>query len=128
MDSLTTAPVSDVLARLFDEARAADGPLEDRFAEVASDDTAFAGFLALEAEDYKGMYHQLAGYYLNISPEFGQFPYGCAQASYARQIVEFGTSFGVSTIFLAVALRDGGGGQLIGIRRPTCQRSSMLSR
>jgi predicted O-methyltransferase YrrM len=114
MDSLTSAPVSDVLARLFDEARAADGPLEDRFAEVASDDTAFAGFLALEAKDYKGMYQQLAGYYLNISPEFGQFLYGCARASRARRIVEFGTSFGVSTIFLAAALRDGGGGHLIG--------------
>lgn len=28
--------------------------------------------------------------------------------------MEFGTSFGISTIHLAVALRDGGGGQLIG--------------
>lgn len=114
MGSLTTAPVADVLARLFDEARAADGPLEERFAEVASDDTAFAEFLALEAKDYKAMYQQLAGYYLNISPEFGQFLYGCARASHAERIVEFGTSLGVSTIFLAAALRDGGGGQLIG--------------
>jgi hypothetical protein len=33
--------------------------------------------------------------------------------------VEFGTSFGISTIHLAVALRDGGGGQLIGQLEPT---------
>jgi len=101
MNSLTTAPV-------------ADGPLEERFAEVASDDKALADFLALEAKDYKGMYQQLAGYYLNISPEFGQFLYGCARAQHATRIVEFGTSFGVSTIYLAAALRDGGGGHLIG--------------
>jgi predicted O-methyltransferase YrrM len=114
MDSLTRAPVADVLARLFGEAQATDGPLEERFAEVASDDKALAEFLALEAKDYKAMYQQLAGYYLNISPGFGQFLYGCARARQAKRIVEFGTSFGVSTIYLAAALRDGGGGQLIG--------------
>jgi predicted O-methyltransferase YrrM len=114
MDSLTRAPVADVLARLFDEAQATDGPLEERFAEVASDEKALAEFLALEAKNYKGMYQQLAGYYLNISPEFGQFLSGCARARQAKRIVEFGTSFGVSTIYLATALRDGGGGQLIG--------------
>lgn len=114
MESLTTAPVADVLTRLFDEARAADGPLDQRFAEVAADDRALAEFLALEVKDYRSMYQQLAGHYLNISPEFGQFLYACARASHARRIVEFGTSFGVSTIYLATALRDGGGGQLIG--------------
>jgi predicted O-methyltransferase YrrM len=114
MDSLTAPPVADVLARLFDEARETDGPLDERFAEVASDEKALADFLALEAQDYKGMYQQLAGYYLNISPEFGQFLYICARARRATRIVEFGTSFGVSTIYLATALRDGGGGQLIG--------------
>jgi hypothetical protein len=71
MNSLATAPVADVLARLFDEAQATDGPLDERFADVAADDKALAEFLALEAKDYKGMYQQLAGYYLNISPEFG---------------------------------------------------------
>jgi len=32
----------------------------------------------------------------------------------ARIIVEFGTSFGISTLHLAAALRDNGGGRLIG--------------
>jgi predicted O-methyltransferase YrrM len=34
---------------------------------------------------------------------------GCS----ARNIVEFGTSFGISTLHLAAALRDNGGGRLI---------------
>jgi predicted O-methyltransferase YrrM len=114
VDTLASAPVADVLTRLFDEAKATDGPLDERFAEVAADDKALAEFLALEAKDYKGMYQQLADYYLNVSAEFGQFLYVCARARQATRIVEFGTSFGVSTIYLAVALRDGGGGHLIG--------------
>jgi predicted O-methyltransferase YrrM len=32
----------------------------------------------------------------------------------ARRVVEFGTSFGVSTIWLAAAVRDNGGGSVIG--------------
>jgi predicted O-methyltransferase YrrM len=32
----------------------------------------------------------------------------------ARRAVEFGTSFGVSTLYLAAAMRDGGGGVVIG--------------
>ncbi|WIM85855.1 class I SAM-dependent methyltransferase [Candidatus Mycobacterium wuenschmannii] len=114
MDSLFAAPVADVLTRLFDEAQAQDGPLHERFAEVAADPVALADFLAFEANDYKGTYQQLAGYYLNVSAEFGEFLYVCARARRARHVVEFGTSFGVSTIYLAAALRDGGGGRLIG--------------
>ena len=34
-------------------------------------------------------------------------------ASHARAIVEFGTSFGISALHLAAALRDNGGGRLI---------------
>jgi predicted O-methyltransferase YrrM len=36
-----------------------------------------------------------------------------ARSSGARTIVEFGTSFGISTLHLAAALRDNGGGDLI---------------
>jgi predicted O-methyltransferase YrrM len=36
-----------------------------------------------------------------------------ARSSGARAIVEFGTSFGISTLHLAAALRDNGGGRVI---------------
>jgi predicted O-methyltransferase YrrM len=116
MDTLTSAPVADVLARLFDEARIADGPLLARVADEwqGSGDDALAELLAQEAIDYKGVYREFAGNFLNVSADFGRFLYICARARQAKRIVEFGTSFGISTIHLAVALRDGGGGQLIG--------------
>ena len=37
----------------------------------------------------------------------------CWRGARARTIVEFGTSFGISTLHLAAALRDNGGGRLI---------------
>jgi len=44
----------------------------------------------------------------------GVFCYLLARALGARRIVEFGTSFGVSTIYLALAVRENGGGRVIG--------------
>lgn len=114
MDTLTSAPVADVLARLFDEADAADGPLHDRFEEALSGGgDVIADLMAQEAADYRGVYRGFAENFLNVSPEFGQFLYVCARARQAKRIVEFGTSFGISTIHLAVAVRDGGGGEVI---------------
>jgi predicted O-methyltransferase YrrM len=43
-----------------------------------------------------------------------EFCYALCRASGARRIVELGTSFGVSTIYLAAAVRDNGGGVVIG--------------
>ncbi len=40
--------------------------------------------------------------------------YLLARAIRARRIVEYGTSFGISTIYLAAAMRDNGGGEVIG--------------
>jgi predicted O-methyltransferase YrrM len=39
--------------------------------------------------------------------------YMLARNSGARTVVEFGTSFGISTLYLAAALRDNGGGRLV---------------
>jgi predicted O-methyltransferase YrrM len=50
---------------------------------------------------------------LAVSRETGTLLYMLARSSCAKTIVEFGTSFGVSTIYLASALRDSGGGHLI---------------
>jgi predicted O-methyltransferase YrrM len=114
MDSLSTDPVTTVLKRLFQEAEAADRPLMEQYRnkELASD--SLTKLLEAEAKDYKAVYRTWANNFLNVTAEFGRFLYMCARARKAKRIVEFGTSFGISTIHLACALRDGGGGRLIG--------------
>jgi predicted O-methyltransferase YrrM len=52
--------------------------------------------------------------YVSLSPKQGRLAYMVARSIGARTIVEFGTSFGISTIHLAAAVRDNGGGIVIG--------------
>jgi predicted O-methyltransferase YrrM len=53
--------------------------------------------------------------YISIGKEQGRLLYLLARATNARTIVEFGTSFGISSIYLSCALRDNGrGGKMIG--------------
>ncbi len=52
--------------------------------------------------------------FLPLSAESGRFVYLVARSIGARRIVEFGTSFGISTLYLAAAVRDNGGGIVIG--------------
>lgn len=47
--------------------------------------------------------------FIPVSPESGQFLYLTALAARARNIVEFGTSYGISTLYLAAAARETGG-------------------
>jgi predicted O-methyltransferase YrrM len=49
-----------------------------------------------------------------LTPAAGRLAYLIARAIQARRIVEFGTSFGISTLYLAAAVRDNGGGVVIG--------------
>lgn len=116
MNSLTTPPISELLAELFRKAEAADRPLMEALGGDGQQpfDEPTKMVLDAEAKDYKAVYRGYAGNYLNVSPEFGRFLYLCARGCKAGRIVEFGTSFGVSAIHLACALRDGGGGRLIG--------------
>ncbi len=50
---------------------------------------------------------------LAVTREAGLFLYALVRATSARHVVEFGTSFGISTIYLAAALRDNGGGLVV---------------
>jgi len=50
---------------------------------------------------------------LPVSRETGSLLYMLARSTRAQSILEFGTSFGVSTIYLAAALRDNGGGRIV---------------
>jgi predicted O-methyltransferase YrrM len=63
--------------------------------------------------DYRDLYGRLKNAPLAVSRETGALLYMLARSSRARTIVEFGTSFGISTLHLAAALRDNGGGRLI---------------
>ena len=52
--------------------------------------------------------------YISLEREQGNLLYLLARSLGARRAAEFGTSFGVSTIYLAAAVRDNGGGLAIG--------------
>jgi predicted O-methyltransferase YrrM len=51
--------------------------------------------------------------YMAVGRDFGNLLYSLARSTKAKTVVEFGTSFGISTIFLASAIRDNGTGKII---------------
>ena len=115
MDSLSSGLVADVLERLHREAEAADAPLLQAVTNEASSREEMIGrIIEAESSDLKGLYQGFAGNFLSVSPRFGRFLYMCARACKAKRIVEFGSSMGISAIYMAAALRDMGGGRLIG--------------
>ena len=115
MDSLSNGLVADVLKRLHQEADAADAPLMQSFGgEAGNVEQAMRQVVEAENKDLTGLYRDFAANYLAVSPEFGRFLYMCARCCKARRIVEFGSSMGISAIYMAAALRDMGGGRLIG--------------
>jgi predicted O-methyltransferase YrrM len=63
--------------------------------------------------DYADLYAALRDFPLPVSKETGALLYMLARSGRARTIVEFGTSFGLSTLHLAAAVRDNGGGRII---------------
>jgi predicted O-methyltransferase YrrM len=65
----------------------------------------------LSAEEQARQFKDLL---LPLSAETGRFAYLVARSLGARRIVEFGTSFGVSTLYFAAAVKDNGGGLVIG--------------
>lgn len=119
MNTLSSTRVADLLEALHRDAEAADREhveaLQARIAAPgASIEMLVAELLADEEADYRATYRQRADNFLAVSPDYGRFLYAMARAAKATRIVEFGTSMGLSTIYLAAALRDNGGGQLIG--------------
>lgn len=51
--------------------------------------------------------------FIPVSPDAGRLLYTLVRGANAGTTVEFGTSYGISSIYMAAALRDRGGGRLI---------------
>ncbi|HDR9474232.1 O-methyltransferase [Burkholderia multivorans] len=106
--TLTTAPLAPLLDSLFAQAQA-DG--SHAVMNISRDERER---LMRSKTEYRSLYGQLKELWLPVSRETGVLLYQLARSTNARHIVEFGTSFGLSTLYLAAALRDNGGGRLIG--------------
>jgi predicted O-methyltransferase YrrM len=110
MNTLSAIPVAPLLQHLFDEADKVSPRTDPAFATMTRDEHTR---LMRSKTDYRDFYARLKDYPLAVSREAGQLLYMLARSNKARAIVEFGTSFGISTLHLAAALRDNGGGRLI---------------
>lgn len=119
MNTLDSPRVAALLERLHETAEASDREhlammMAKLNAPGATIEEVVREHLAAERQDYPAIYQSYAGNFLAISPEFGRFLYALVRATGARRIVEFGTSMGISTLYLAAGLRDNGGGIVIG--------------
>ncbi|GBQ25398.1 O-methyltransferase [Gluconacetobacter sacchari] len=119
MNTLTTRCVAQTLNALHAEAEIADREhIAGRIAQIETAGETFAQavprWLTEERAGYQQIYRGYAGNFLAVSPAYGRFLYMIARTCWAKRIVEFGTSMGISTLYLAAALRDNGGGRIIG--------------
>lgn len=110
MTTLITPPLAPLLNRLFEEADAISPETSSAFAVVSAEERER---LMHSKTDYLEFYGRLKDVPLAVSRETGTLLYMLARSSRAQNIVEFGTSFGISTLHLAAALRDNGGGRII---------------
>jgi predicted O-methyltransferase YrrM len=110
MTTLTQSPLAPLLERLFQEASAVSPFSIPALAELSRDERER---MLRSKTAYLDLYTRLKDAALPVSRETGRLLYMLARSSRARTVVEFGTSFGISTLHLAAALRDNGGGRLI---------------
>ncbi|TDV40313.1 O-methyltransferase [Actinophytocola oryzae] len=96
MTTLLSDPVRTVLDRLF-TASDRDDDLELAFPDGAT---------SQEAAD------ALADVYMPVSASAGELLYALVRSSRPETVVEFGTSYGISTLHLAAAVADNGTGHV----------------
>jgi predicted O-methyltransferase YrrM len=90
---------------LHAKAKAEDGPAKER---IRAREEALGQRL-----DQQARYEIYGGAPLAIKRPVGELLYLLVVGARARTIIEFGTSLGISTIYLAAGLRDSGGGSLV---------------
>jgi predicted O-methyltransferase YrrM len=71
-------------------------------------------FFGLRKVDDERLSRRMRSTFLPVSRAQGNMLYLVARGIEARHIVEFGTSFGISTLYMAAAVKDNGGGIVVG--------------
>ncbi len=107
ISTLLSAPLAPLLDSLFKEAEAATSPA---MATLSGEERER---LVTSKTEYMTFYSRLKDLWLPVSRETGELLYMLARSMNATTIIEFGTSFGISTLYLGAALRDNGGGRII---------------
>jgi predicted O-methyltransferase YrrM len=110
MNTLACEPLASLLDRLFAHSDATADAMRQEMDKVPP---AERQALLTGTTGYVDLYTRAKDFPLAVSRETGALLYMLARSTGARRIVEFGTSFGVSTLHLAAALRDNDGGRLI---------------
>ncbi|MFI5709521.1 O-methyltransferase [Kribbella sp. NPDC051620] len=101
-NTLHSPAVQKVLDRLFEDAKR-----DDDVRTAGGDGFSYESATAQERAD------ALADIYMPISAAGGQLLYSLVRAARPTTVVEFGTSYGISTIYLAAAVADNGTGQVL---------------
>jgi predicted O-methyltransferase YrrM len=110
MNTLTTTPLPALLDRLFADDEASREALNASMAQIPAEQRTA---MMSSRTGYRELYTRMKDTPLAVSRGTGALLYMLARSMDARTIIEFGTSFGISTLHLAAALRDNGGGRVI---------------
>jgi predicted O-methyltransferase YrrM len=121
-NSLGEARVAEVLGGLFARAERDSEVLESLPPDLATRE----GRALLSARERADV---LQDAYMPVSPDTGRLLYALVRACRPEIVVEFGTSFGISTIHLAAAVTDNGTGRVVTTelsdRKATAARNSL---
>jgi predicted O-methyltransferase YrrM len=103
--TLTEPRVDSVLSRLY-----AQAGRDDEVASSLPPGSARPGDQALTARERADASQDI---YMPVSADGGKLLYALVRAGRPETVVEFGTSFGISTVHLAAAVTDNGAGRVV---------------
>jgi predicted O-methyltransferase YrrM len=104
-NTLDSSPVKEVLSRLYAAAKETDAARQAEEQAIAA-----ANGGVIDEATLAALNDQL---FMAVAPEVGRLIYLLVRSRRPLLVVEFGTSFGLSAIHIAAALRDNGRGRLI---------------
>jgi predicted O-methyltransferase YrrM len=106
--TLAEPRVDAVLSRLY-----AQAARDEEVASSVPEDRALPDRAARLRMTARERAEALQDIYMPVSPDVGRLLYALVRASRPETVVEFGTSFGISTIHLAAAVADNGTGRVV---------------